>query len=202
MRRARRAGDPAVGARDPAQDVGVHGRPLRRGLVDELAPARRPHRWERVEVRLDRHAVEVVVPAVELHVRTGEQRHRRVQHFVGSATAFGLVHATRLELGAVPAGADPVDVAVAREVVQRGDLLRQHRRLPGRQDEDRRAELDPLGHRGDVRQRHQRVEPADPVEAMRGDDVVGDPQRVETQLLGAAGEPADVVGMVCARGRG
>ncbi len=35
----------------------------------------------------------------------------------------------------------------------------------------------------------------DPVEAMGGDDVVGDPQRVEPQLLGAAGEPTDVVGV-------
>ena len=68
--RARRAGDPPVGTRDPAQDVGVHDRLLRGSLVHELAPARRPHRWERVEMRLDRHSVEVVVPAVELHVRS------------------------------------------------------------------------------------------------------------------------------------
>ena len=44
-------------------------------------------------------------------------------------------------------------------------------------------EPDPLGHAGGDRQRRQRLEPVDRVEPLRREQVVGDEQRVEAELL-------------------
>ena len=173
----------------------MHRRLFRGSLVHELAPSRGPHRGQRVEVRFDRHVRELVVATVEVDVRPGEQRQRGVEHLVGPPAALGLVHPASFELRAVPARADAEDEAVTREQVERRDLLGQNSGLAQRQDQDRRAEPDAFGYRGDMRQGHQRIEPADPIEPMRRDDVVGDPQRVELELFGPLGEAAHVLGM-------
>ena len=87
------AGDPAVGVDDAPQHVGVHGRLLRGGFMWELASAGRPDGRGRIEVRLDGHAVEGVVPAVEGDVGPAEEGHRRLEHLVCTAASLRFVDA-------------------------------------------------------------------------------------------------------------
>src|SRR6266581_4378529 len=47
-----------------------------------------------------------------------------------------------------------------------------------------------------MRQGHHRLGPADPVEAARGEEVVGDEERVEAEFLGAHREAANLLPMI------
>src|SRR5207237_5575452 len=142
-----------------------------------------------------------VVAAAECLARAAQELHGGLQDLVGPPAPLLARAAGRLELLLVPAGPHAVDEAPPREVLKGGDLLGQHHRVVGGQDHDRGAQLDPGGHRGDVRQRHQRLGPADAVEPQGGEKVVGDEQRLEAEVLGVGGEAPDLLAMLRARSR-
>ena len=105
----------------------------------------------------------------------------------GKGEAVGLV------LGLVPAGADPELDPAAGDVVDRDDVLRQHRGRPERDRRDHRPEPDPLGHRGERGQRRPGVERARGRAAEDGEVVVGAEQPLEADALGGAGERAPLL---------
>src|SRR5205807_9168542 len=113
--RRRRAGDPAVAPADAPQHARGEHRLLGRGLVRELPPSGRPD-GRRLAERLDRRAGEAVVPALEGRLAAPEEEPRGLEHLVGAPAALAPAGADRLELGLVPAGPDPEDVAPAREM--------------------------------------------------------------------------------------
>ena len=112
---------------------------------------------------------------------------------VGARAAFGLPLADRLELPLVPAGAGAEDEPLAGERLQGRELLREDDRVAGRHDEDRGSEADTAGRRRRVRQRDDRVEPRDVVEAVPVQEMVGRPERVEAELLGVLRERGDLL---------
>jgi len=145
------------------------------GFVFELSAAADPGRRWRVRVWLDGYLVEVVEAAVEVDAVLDEEGFGGLKNFVGARAALGLVDATRLELGAVPANADAVYVAFPGKVVQGGDFFGEDGRLAEGQDEDGCAEFDAFGDCRHMGQGHEGVEPGDAVEAAGGYNVVGDP---------------------------
>src|SRR5438309_529214 len=150
--------------------------------MSELTAARHPHGGHGCE-RLHRDVGELVVRALKSLNRRPQQLHRGLQNLIGASPALLDCAPRRFELWPVPPGADAVDEAPSRQVLQGGDLLRQHHGVVSRQDENRRPKLDPGGDRGDVAQGHQRLGPADSVEAPGGEQVVGDEQRFESELF-------------------
>ena len=190
--RRRRARDPAVPPAYAPQDVGIHPRLFGRRLMRILPAAGHPHRGRRRE-RLDGDVLELVVLALERLLRRLQQLHRRLEHFVRAPAPLLDRAAGRLELGRVPASADSVDETAAGEVLQRRDLLGEHHRVVCWQHQNRGAELDARRDRCRVGERHERFGPAHAVEAVRGQEVVGDEQRLEAELLGVRGEPADLI---------
>ena len=157
-----------------------------------LLAARHPHR-RRLAQRLDGDVVHPVVLALEADMGAAQELHRGLEDLIGAGAALLAGAAGGLELGPVPAGADPIDKSAAAEVLEGRDLLGEQDRLPRRQDEDRRAELDAARHRGHVRQGHHRLGPADAVEPRRGQQVIGDEERVEAELLRFDRKTADLV---------
>jgi hypothetical protein len=99
----------------------------------------------------------------------------------------------RFELRRIPPSPDAIDEPAAGQVLKRGDLLGEHDRVVGRQHEHRGSEQDPRSDRRDVAEGHQRLGPADPVETLGGQQVVGDEQRIEAELFRAGGKSADLV---------
>ena len=78
-------------------------------------------------------------------------------------------------------------------MLQRRDLLGEHHGVVRWKHQDRGAEFDARRDRGRVGERHQRLGPADAIEAARGQQVVGDEQRLEAELLGVHSETADLI---------
>jgi len=134
--------------------------------------------------RFDGDLPELVMAPLEALGGSLQQLHRGFQHLIGAPAPLLPGSTGRLELGRVPAGPHPVDVAAAGEVLEGGDLLGQHHRIVGRQHQHRGPQLDPAGYGGGMAERHQRLGPTDSVEAAGSQEVVGDEQRFEAQLLG------------------
>src|SRR6266536_2569938 len=111
------------------------------------------------------------------------------------AAAFEL-DAHELELVFVPAHPDAEREAAARELLQRGDFLRQVHRVVQGQEHYRGAESDPVRAARDPAERDKRAVDA----AVRADclgpddDVLGRPDGVEAKLLGELGDTANAVG--------
>jgi PPOX class probable F420-dependent enzyme len=97
------------------------------------------------------------------------------------------------ELVLVPAHAEAERHAAAGELLERRGLLREMDRVVQRNEDDRRAEADPLRPARDPGEGDERVVDAavriDPLRA--DDDVLGRPDRVVAELLGELGGPAD-----------
>src|SRR5207245_8995528 len=74
-----------------------------------------------------------------------------------------------------------------------GELIGWQDRRPAWQAEDGRAELGAARYRGCVRKGHHRLGPADAVEPRRGQQVIGDEERVEAELLRFDRKTADLV---------
>jgi hypothetical protein len=148
-------------------------------------PERRPARLR--GRRLDRDPVEREEPTREGGGSIGEQRAQRLHRLVGARPALARRHANRVEVRpALAADADPQDHASARGVVERGKLLRDHARVPEREEDDPGAERDPFGHGGEDRQRDDDVQDGIAVR-----DVVAGPDRVVAELLGTDGDLAE-----------
>src|SRR5438093_1375863 len=79
-----------------------------------------------------------------------------------------------------PAHTKPENDASARQRVHVRDLVREHHRLPEGGEEHRGAEPHARRHRGQVRERGERLEPR------LGDDAITDPGRVVPRLVGVA----------------
>ena len=97
--------------------------------------------------------------------------------------ALRLVDADRLVLGLVPADAGAEDDAVLGQELERGQLLGQDDRVAQGHDQDRGAQPHALGHAGGHGQRQERLEEGDRVEALGREQVVGDEERVEAEVL-------------------
>ena len=102
----------------------------------------------------------------------------------GPPAALRELHAERLELVSVPARSDAEHEAPARQVPERLDLASQRDRMVVGQDQEPGREPDPRGDAGGVGQAEQRRHPHGPVEAGRLQEVLGDPKRVEPEVVG------------------
>ena len=87
------------------------------------------------------------------------QRLAHLERVVEQAAAGAEVEPGRLVLLALPADADAEVDAAAREDVERGELLGQHRRPAQRGEQDVGAEPDPVGLRRDRGEDRERLEP-------------------------------------------
>ena len=132
--------------------------------------------------------------------RQTDDLHRLVEHlaveFVGG-DLVGVVEAAdlgaeRLGLTGHGASADPEDAATAREVVQRREVLRQLQRVPLRHDVERHPDPDPLGPFRQDRPDQQSVR--DHLVAFVLEVVLGEPERVETELVGQHAHVEDLLG--------
>ena len=85
----------------------------------------------------------------------GPQQPDRLVHL---AAAAGVVVAERAVLGLLPTDTDAEAHPAARQRVQCADLLGDEHRLALGQHEDLGRQRDPLRHRGDVPQRHERLQ--------------------------------------------
>src|SRR5215212_12070068 len=103
----------------------------------QLAAAGDPYRRQWIEMWLHCHPIELVVPPVEVDIRSREEIHGGRQHLVRACATLRLVNSAGFELRTVPAGADAIDVAVPRQVLEGCNLLGQDCRRAHRQDEDR-----------------------------------------------------------------
>ena len=110
-----------------------------------------------------------------------------------------LVDADRLVLGVVPADAGAEDDPVLGEELERRQLLGEEHRVAQRHDQDRRPEADALRDAGGDRQRRERLEERHRVEPLRGEQVVGDEQRVEAEVLDLARERLDAARPLASR---
>src|SRR5713101_5187443 len=190
------AGEPAIGAGDPRQhrwgDVGLVGR--QRGL--DLRSSPDPQLGEARQEWLDRHVLEPVVPAGEAHVTLGQEAAERRDHLVGPPATLRELHAERLELVLVPARSDTEHEALARQVPERLDLASQRDRVVVGQDQEAGRQPDPRGDAGGVGEAEQRRHPHGAVKAGRLQEVLGDPERVEPEVVGLAGELLHAGGLV------
>ena len=101
-----------------------------------------------------RHSVEL---AVELDGLLGPDRLQAGEELVGAAAALVEGHADRVVLVARPADAEPDVEAAPGDLVQRGELLRQHDRRVVGHDEDARAQTDARRHARHERERDHRI---------------------------------------------
>jgi hypothetical protein len=125
----------------------------------------------------------IEIPAKEKNRpwKAAGQRPQRLHRLVRPRAALARRDADGVEVGpALPADADPEDRAPAGDVVERGELLRDHARVAQRQQDDSGAERDLPRHRAERRERDDDVEDRVPVR-----DVVARPDRVEAELLGS-----------------
>ena len=136
--------------------------------------------------RLDRDALEGEEAPGEARARRAKSsRSARIASSVRAPRSRG--DADRLEvLRALAADADAEDHAPARDVVERGELLRDDARVAERQEDDPGADRDPLR---DRRERGQRDDDVEDRVAVR--DVVAGPDRVVAELLRGRAELAE-----------
>ena len=105
---------------------------------------------------------------------------------VAQTSALAERQAEILELGLVPAHADAEDEAAARRLVHRGGGLGGHQGAPVRQHDDAGAEANALRPPRQIREQREGIGPVATIVLRRGrlgQDVVGNEDAVETQLL-------------------
>ncbi len=120
------------------------------------------------------------------------------------------VNAQRGELLGRPADPDPEEQSAPRDDIQAGRLFRHHQRVVLREQEYAGRHTDVRGHRGDVAQDHQRVEPirirgngdttvggigVGGVRTVHHHHVLSRPQRRETGGIGCSGHGFDDSGI-------
>jgi hypothetical protein len=137
---------PAVGVAGGAQE----------GALAAPADDHRQRALDRARVGVD--ALEVDVLAVERGRLVLPEAAHGGQVLVRACPAALHRDADRGHLGLEVGDPDAEDQPPAGEDVEAGDLLGQHQRVALRQDDHAGAEQDALGVRGDVRERHERVE--------------------------------------------
>ena len=100
-------------------------------------------------------------------------------------------HPSCLEIAsALAADAEPEKQPSAREVIERGRLLRDQARVPQREEDDTRAEQDPFGHRGERRERDAEIE-----DRVVEREVLACPDRVVPELLRELGDGTEAAGV-------
>jgi len=96
----------------------------------------------------------------------------------------------------VPAGPDAEHEAPARQVPERLDLTGQGDRMVVGQDQEPGGQADSSRDAGGVGQAEKGRHPDRAVETRRLQEVLGHPERVETEVLGLSGELLDTRGLV------
>src|SRR5688572_9908232 len=186
------AGQPAVGAPADAlqyrrRDHGGVGRQRRLDLGAAGHPEPRRPRQRRV----DRQRRKLIVAAAVRDLLARPELGPEVEDLVGAPAALGQRHAGHLELRRVPAHADAQLEASAREEHEARNLLGEEDRVADGRNQDAGGELDARRRAGGKAQRLQRREPRGAVEAARGQQVLGHPERIVAERFGARGEVAD-----------
>jgi hypothetical protein len=114
------------------------------------------------------------------------------QELVRALAAIGERGAQRLELLLDVTGADADDQPAVGQHVDRRQLLGQQDGVPLREDGHAAGQSHPAGHACEVRQRRDQFQPRF-IGGIRGisgqRDVIADPERLETDLLGPLGPP-------------
>ena len=144
-------------------------------LLDRLGQAARIR--DRVVLTAERHVVPAEHRPADLH---------RFLEPVETHLVPRVLEPERIVLDVVPGAADAENGPTLRDDVERGDDLRQQPRVAVGHAGDERAELDPLGASGQRPEQRVGLEHRLVRTAERGqlEEVVHDPDRVETGLLG------------------
>src|SRR5579859_4349205 len=182
------------------------GEALRRGPDRHPAvaqPARAPQRRRRAAadperraaglqgLRVDGDPAEREEPARERRLGPAEQLPERPHRLVRPRAALARIDADRLEvLAALAADPDAEHDTPAGEVVERRELAGDERRVPERQEDDGRADRDPLRAGREARERDGDVE-----DRVVERDVVARPDRVVPRLLGQLGHDPEEPGI-------
>ena len=105
-----------------------------------------------------------------------------------------LVDADRLVFHLVPADAGAEDDPVVGEELEGRELLREENRVAERHDQDRGPQSDALGHPRRDRERENRLQPVHRVEPLPDEQMIGDEQRVEAEVLDGSRKCLDPLG--------
>src|SRR5262245_15834203 len=105
--------------------------------------------------RIDAHAIELVIGALEAHERLGPELAHDRDLLADPPAARVEVLVQRLKLGVVPADADAQAKAPTREHVDGGSLLGHQRGLTLREDDDAGHQLEPLRARAEIAEKHE-----------------------------------------------
>ena len=178
--------------------AGASDGPLRGGRVRELPASGAPQAQRRAHRRADLHVPQLVEPALVGHGLAGEQPAYDRDRLVGAPAPLRPPLPDGLELPVIPARSHAQDVALVGEGLEGRDLLGQDDRMAGRQDKDRGAQAEPRRRRRHVGERDDRVEPRDRVEPALVQQVIGRPDGVKAQVLGAPRERRELCSR-CAR---
>jgi len=172
--------EPSVSKPPSAADRGV------RASADEERWAAFTHRG-----RLDRHPGEAIESTSEGRSSLGQKRSKSNKTLVGATAALCDRHPGCLEIAsALAADAEPEKQPSAREVIERGRLLRDQARVPQREKDDTRAEEDPFGDRGERRERDAEIE-----DRVVEREVLACPDRVVPELLRELGDGTEASGV-------
>ena len=123
---------------------------------------------------------DLVVLAVVRHDVVPQRCEEDRQRLVRALTRVVLRETEAAELIRLIATADADLEPPAGQVVGKGDVLGDAKRVPEREDEDRRPDADLRGLCGEPRRHHQRIRDA----PVGGEVVLGDPDRIESEFLG------------------
>ena len=109
-------------------------------------------------LRLHGDGVGVEAGALALDALVAPARTEQADGLVHARATVGEVLAKGVVLGLLPAHADAEADPSARQGVERAHLLGHEHGLPLREHEDLGGQADPLGHGGDVAERHERLQ--------------------------------------------
>ena len=153
-----------------------HPRTLRADQQRRTAGARRS--------RQELAVAGLVEPAVEVDGALAKQRPDDRERLLEAVDAVVEREAEGAKLGLVPAGAEPEHEATAADLVDRGGLLGQQRRVVEVRARHERPELDPGGDGGDgAHQRPCLPRPARIAVGPAIEEVLAEPDRVEAEVL-------------------
>jgi len=139
--------------------------------------------------RFNRHIVEVEELAMEARIGLGPHFAQNHDAFVEAAAASLRRDSAGGIVGQVRAGTNRHHHASIREVVERREGLRSHQRMAQVEQENAGSELDAGSARGDQRKRRDYVELG-----RGGEQMVGEPERIEAPFLSAFGDPRNRIG--------
>ena len=140
--------------------------------------------------------LEAVVAALEADGALGEEQAERGDDLVGAPPALAELHAERLELLLVPARTHAEHEAPVREMVQGLDLPGQRHRMVVGRDQKAGGQANAARHAGRVGEAEERRHPYGAVEPGRHQEVLGDPERVEAEILRLARERLHAGGLL------